>query len=278
MRILATFPGKHGDCLWSLPTVRAISETYRTPIDLMISPAIASLMSLLERQAYIGAVIVCDTWVLQETAPVSPRTPPCTALYAGRHDQIFHLGYMDWPTPDLPRAVYGRAQVEMGELAPLDLDRPWITAPYTLPPKDVCVGFTDEHFELKYGLYWLLTSAGYAGRMVNVSASPRWRTEGQQPGFDWLSAAAWLARAHVFLGCCSALHVLACAVGTPVVLMEPSEARWNPIFYPYGKTGPQVQLVLGGDGRPTWDARHVRDTVETQVRARREVTNARSVS
>ena len=31
MTILCTFPGKHGDLLWALPTVRAISEPEPDP-------------------------------------------------------------------------------------------------------------------------------------------------------------------------------------------------------------------------------------------------------
>jgi hypothetical protein len=38
------------------------------------------------------------------------------------------------------------------------------------------------------------------------------------------------------------------------------EARWNPIFYPLGKTG-RVRLVTGNDGLPTIDARHTAEVL-----------------
>jgi hypothetical protein len=104
-------------------------------------------------------------------------------------------------------------------------------------------------------------------RTVDLSVGPRWIAEYQQHEhggpWSWEHAAAWISRAAVFLGDCSALHVLACAIGTPCVLMEPNEARHHEIFWPYGKTGPQVTQVLGTDGRWTWDARHVWETVQT---------------
>jgi hypothetical protein len=42
--------------------------------------------------------------------------------------------------------------------------------------------------------------------------------------------------------------------------MEPAEARWNDVFYPYGKID-RVRLVTGTDGRPTFDARHCMDAI-----------------
>lgn len=276
MSILVTFPGKHGDCLWALPTVRAISETYGEPVTLQISQTIGSLAPLLKRQSYLAEVIVDADWCLQDTAPVSPRRPPWilwtgdghaaryTDTEPGPYDRIVHLGYEGWPTPNLPLDVYNRAN-RFNTLTDLDLTRPWITPTYALHPTDLCVGFTDEHFELKYGLYFLLHDRfcmRSVHKTVSLSTSPRWQREANYLGFDWCSAAAWLASTKVFLGCCSALHVLACAVGTPVIMMEPNPQRHNDVFYPYGKRGPQVQLVLGGDGQPTWDSRHVGDAVE----------------
>ena len=85
----------------------------------------------------------------------------------------------------------------------------------------------------------------------------------------WPQAARHIRHAKVFLGDCSALHVLAVALGTPVVLVEPMEARWNPIFYPLGMDG-AVQVVKGNDGRPTWDARHVGDVLRERLGASRD--------
>jgi hypothetical protein len=78
---------------------------------------------------------------------------------------------------------------------------------------------------------------------------------------NWEETVTAIQAADVFLGCNSGLHVLACAIGKPVIMMEPSPARHNPIFFPLGTTGPQVTLVLGNDGQPTWDARAVADTL-----------------
>lgn len=283
-QILCTFPGRTGDLLWALPTIRAISETYGQPVDLAVSQKYGSgLKPLLLDQPYLGEVHVLAAWGLQETAPISPRIPPSLdADYReDDYDRVFHLGYDGWPTPTLPEDIYMRAVTRYTRgLNPLDLSRPWITPPsYAsgLPTQDLAIGFTDEHFELKYGIYWLLRnrwsfSDPPAHALVNVSASPRWNSaiEGGPPPMDWETAAAWISRSRCFVGCCSALHVLAVALGVPAVIVEPAAARLQEVFWPLGFDGDRVQVVRGGDGLPTVDARHTAETIET-VWARQRV-------
>lgn len=279
MKILCSFPGKHGDLLWALPTIRAIGETYGVPVDLMISPPIAGLQPLLEKQTYIRAVHICSEWRLLDTAPVTPRKPPCVVKTEGSYERIVHLGYRAWPDPDCARHTYETAQQSCDRpLAPHDLNRPWLIPPYELPHHDLAIGFTDEHFELKYGVRGLLVQRFPS--YCEVSTSPRWLAEAGVYGSNWATAAAWIRSARVFLGCCSALHVLACAVGTPAVLMEPNPQRHATVFYPYGKTG-RVRLVTGNDGQPTFDARAVRhaiqEALDVAVSTRLEPRDAPSV-
>jgi hypothetical protein len=296
LNILCSFPGRHGDILWALPTVRAISEHYGCPVDLAISGKYGSLKDLLERQEYMRQVLVVKEWIVEETAPMTPRMPPSVLGVVngdlvdlldptvGAYDRVFHLGYRSWPTRSLPFETQACLQEQWTETAAapaIDLQRPWIVPSYHLPPQDLVVGFTDEHFELKYGIYMLLVERfrhqqDDMVKIVNVSNSPRWNTETRSvPAFDWLGAAAWIAKSHVFLGCCSALHVLAVATGTPAIVMEPNRDRHNPIFWPLGTTD-RVQLVTGLDQQPTFDARHVADAIE-QAWARRATVNLTTV-
>lgn len=299
-KVLATFPGKYGDILWALPTVRAVSEAAGAPVDLIIAGAFESIVPLLERQPYLRRVWALEAWQVQDTAPITPRVPPTTLpggqpiveFEPGIYDRVLHLGYDGWPGWALPETTYRRAVADLACDAPhllralpdLDLNRPWITAPFrwVTRPYPVAVGFTDEHFELKFGLWSLLFRRALreqpdAQTLINVSHSPRWETEGEFGGFDWETAASAIAQSEVFLGDCSALHVLACALGVPCVLMEPAPARHHPIFWPFGTRGPQVTQVLGGDGQWTWDARHGWETIQA-VAARRRATTGVSGS
>lgn len=280
LKVLCTFPGKFGDLLWALPSIRAVSECLATPVDLVIAGRFASIVPLLQAQAYLGRVWADAAWAVQDTAPMTPRVPPIldgptTTWRLAEYDRVLHLGYRGWPDHALPyeteRCLWAQWPSGGPQLLPIDLVRPWITPPTwaaQLSTQDVAVGFTEEHFELKTGIVCLLTRVREpALLLVNLSTGPRWYGEYYTGGYggdglDWEAAAAYLTRSTIFLGDCSALHVLACAIGTPCVLMEPAEARHHEIFWPYGKVGPQVTQVIGGDGKWTWDARHVWETVQ----------------
>lgn len=261
MKILCTFPGRFGDLLWALPTIRALSESYGQPVDLLICGEFAGLVPLLIQQPYLASVTADPGWGLG-----AGWQPPVVWEEA---DRIFHLGYRRWPELPLPLEIDQTVRVDR-ELAPLDLTRPWITTriPAQTPRREVAVGWSDCHFELKVGLLELLFTnwTGPKGSaFILPPAGSRWVTEQRYTPTDWRQAAQRIANTQVFLGDCSALHVLAVALGKPCVLVEPMEARWNPIFYPCGKTGPQVTLVTGLDGQPTFDARHCAEALQAAL-------------
>jgi len=275
MRILCTFPGRYGDLLWALPAIRALSRRLDTPIDLTIAGEFANILPLLARQPYLGHVWADPDWALE---PNQPTPPPrrARAMLERTHDQTFHLAYRGWPQRALPfetldclnRRTEGSPLRRASLLADADLDlsTPWITVDGPGPPTELAVGFTEAWFELKLGLLVCLDPTLPPYLQLTPPGS-RWTTEGAGRvsvlAADWLTHARTIRNADRFFGDCSALHVLACALGTPVLLMEPMDGRWNDIFYPYGKTGPRVTLITGGDGRPTFDARHCRDAIDT---------------
>lgn len=273
MNILCTFPGRHGDLLWALPTVRAIAEHVGHKVDFATTEKYGRIAELVFEQEYISGVLVLKDWEIIEGAPIRPIEPP--HMPSG-YDKVIHLGYPGWPELPLPYYVEKIGRLAMPGIPRIDLSRPWIHAPRFFENDiQVAVGFSDEHFELKYGLWSLLSrdksTPGSVVEWISLRGGPgsRWVTEGGQWTADWMHTAEILASAKIFLGCCSALHVLACAMGKPVLIMEPNEQRWNPVFYPYGMDGPEVTVIRGGDGRPTFDARHVKDQVQALLAKQR---------
>lgn len=275
--VIATHPGRHGDILWALPTVRALAEGYGEPVHLRLSAKYGSeaFCQLLRQQDYLASVEALSDWQIDESAPITPRVPP--AHYGdGWHDtnvHLYHLGYAGWPHPTLPEDVWRRVreqydaeqvgQMWPGEFPPLDLTQPWLTTPAAIRGLDVAIGFTDEHFELKFGVTTLLLNAEDGAPWIGmVLAAPgsRWAREACHVAQSWQEAAEAIAIARVFFGCCSALHVLAVGLGTPCVILEPNPQRGHDTFWPLGKDG-RVQLVRGGDGQPTWDSRHCAEAI-----------------
>lgn len=284
MSVLCTFPGKYGDLLWALPTIRAIARRTGEAVDLLTSADMASICPLISQQDYIGHCFARKEWV-RVHIDKDDRLPPFTLT---GYQHIVHLGYRGWPQRPLPFETKDCYNDQILNASPtqhylldeeLDLKTPWITV-QTPSPFHVyaACGFSDDHFELKYGLFELLSrelewTRDIGGNWVSVSGchGSRWRAEGHHECDSWLTAARAITASSVFLGCNSGLHVLALAIGKPVVMMEPSEARWNPIFFPFGPGGPEVTLVRGNDDQPTWDARHVADALKHTLNTVRTV-------
>jgi hypothetical protein len=278
MSILCTFPGRAGDLFWALPTIRALSRRVDAPIDLQICGEFGGLVPLLQRQPYLGYVRADLRWGMSE----GWEAPPLDR--AAYYDHIFHLGYHRWPELALPfetlHTFNGYKQDLIDPLleSELALQTPWIQVSGPYPPSEVVCGFSECHFELKVGLVTLLETAlpGVPLLVLTHNAQTRWTRERPHGGYPlhggpWLEEAGVIRNSSVFLGCNSGLHALAVALGIPVVMVEPMEARWNPIFFPLGTTGPQVTLVTGNDHQPTFDARHVADALRHALEGRTRV-------
>jgi len=264
--ILVTHAGRHGDCLWALPTVRAIAEAVGEPVDFCISHEYRSLVSLIQAQHYIREAFSDAEWLVQQTAPISPAEPPAEHRYMGRaYDKTIHLSFKGWPeAPTLAEGYLLNGQAALLKVLEMHLDRPWIK----VDEAEFCgiaVGFTDEWFELKFGLCGLLYEGlAKQGLAVDgvVMAAPgsRWELEAKVTPTSWLGAAQMIQGSKIFLGCLSALAVLAAAMGKPRVLVEPNEQRHHPVFQHWDQ-----ELLKGGDGKPTFDARHVVDAVKERL-------------
>lgn len=263
-RILCSMPGRFGDILWALPTVREISEYHGKPVSFVTSPRFRSIVDLIQQQDYIDQAFVDPCWVIENESPITPSEP--VSRYDG-YDWQYHLGYPEWPTRPLPYYV---ASYAGWPSANVRLEDPWIRPSIEERNKErVAVGFPDEWIELKMGV--LLNLAGEFDKVQFDLIVPDRIGSRIREWVDvlpknvlilpcsWVCAAHYIATSGLYLGCLSAHWVLANAVGTPTVIFEPSPERHHPIFwvdrYVDGKN--QNHLVRGIDGKPTFDARHV---------------------
>lgn len=255
MRILCTMPGRHGDILWSLPTARAIAESVGEPVDFMVSAKYGAVAELIGEQPYIRTCWANESWDVVESAPMSPRTPP-----AAPADLAVHLGYDGWPSGrNLPESIWKIADAQVPALKPIDLERPWIAVEDPIKC-DLSVGFSDEWAEMKAGVTEAVFEAldrKYSFLVTQRHAHARFNNEwywGYKAVSSFLHCARIIAGSRVFLGCLSSPWVIANALGKRTVIMEPSEPRWNPVFW---RESPLNHLCRGGDGKPTFDARVV---------------------
>jgi SAM-dependent methyltransferase len=97
-RIAASHPGKLGDALYALPTIRYLSKKYGTKVDFYTSQVGAPLRKLFEYQECINKFVVLDNYVITRTDyGVQPWLMPVPDEY----DQIYHLGFRGNPQMNL---------------------------------------------------------------------------------------------------------------------------------------------------------------------------------
>jgi len=277
-RILTSFPGKLGDIMWSLPAIREISRQAGEPVDLIIGGKYSPILELLKLQPYLNQVTALEGWEEGDFASWEPQVN-------GSYEKVYHLRYEWWPSRALPIETYHQA-IKQGAVKDQALltEVPWITLPPIHQPsrQDIYLGWTDEWFELKLGLSWILDYTKELPELVQVvPRGSRWDTETECLGSSrwsiykqgWLETAAVLASCKLYVGCLSAQWVLANALGVPCVVCEPNQARHNPIFWwdgPMEKDGkPRNRMVMGNDGKPTWDARALVQTIKEELERER---------
>lgn len=97
-KIAASHPGKLGDALYSLPTIRYLSKKYNTKIDFYTSRWCEPLRKLFEYQDCINKFIILDNYVVTGTdCGVQPWHMPVPQEY----DQIYQLGFRSNPRCNL---------------------------------------------------------------------------------------------------------------------------------------------------------------------------------
>src|SRR5205814_6739626 len=92
MRILVTFPGRAGDLIWALPSIRALSRRIDAPVDLLITGEFASMVPLLSCQPYLSRVVADPAWGMSQG-----WEPPNRDDLISPYDHTFHCGYRGWP-------------------------------------------------------------------------------------------------------------------------------------------------------------------------------------
>lgn len=236
MKVLATFSGKFGDILWSLPTVRELAKRHGGPVDFCIMPMYRSLLALLEAQPYIKAACVSEKWgELYSGSPYGDQ-PWEAPVPEGAYDIVYHLTYRAHPVFPLMLHIAGSVGVTMPDqpLPFIDILELNDDPPYG--------GTVAVHYGDKTGLSSMvgLIEDGNAyvtyGFNADFAQSKRdfiCRLMQALPdvGFvdvglhEWCYAARLIKASRLFVGCRSANHVLALGLGQKILIYEPHLGR-----------------------------------------------------
>lgn len=231
-QVLFTHPGKLGDLLWSLPTIRAVAD-FEGKVGLMTSPYCAPLLPLLAKQAYIDSTSLWanDAWKVKFSAPVEPWLPP-----GEYHPPVYHLGMREWPSPTLGEYYPKLLQQEYGVHVQPNWAEPWIDVGPVDLRQEVVVSFSDEYAESKAGLVMALRAVSPLPIRLLVRRDSRIQTdfglerEVSVEVCDMVRLAERLKGARVAVVCNSVAHPLGVAVGANLVVYEPQSMRHQSVF------------------------------------------------
>lgn len=231
-RLLATFSGKYGDILWSLPTVRALWQLHGEKLDFACMPGYRSLLPLIQAQPYVAEAFVLEDWqCLHSNHGDQPWHPPM--YIEQKYERFWHLGYRGHPgmngNPNHSLMDYIADQQGMKFVEP---PVPFLTSygdeekvaiPLTsihgaVPSADnpspyLTMGFNDQYVDLK---------AAFRNRLLELLPE---MTIIDVTQMTWLGAATIIKNSFGFVGCRSSLAVVAHGVGQKVITYEPHPAR-----------------------------------------------------
>lgn len=191
-KIAATFPGKVGDILWSLPTVREISKLAGKPVDFYVMPHFDGVCELIESQPYINKCEGINGWEVDGNKALQDWEPP---YLPDMYDAVYHLGYKSYPS--YPLVLHAAMTANISWTQPV---LPFIEA----EPKgnyDVIFGFS---------VYVDPIVDDFIDKVVNKVMekfpSLKWINGSQLP---WKEFAEYTAGSKVYIGDKTGMHVIA---------------------------------------------------------------------
>jgi hypothetical protein len=238
-KFLATFSGRFGDILWSLPTVRALSQMNGAKFDFACMPQYRSLLPLLSCQSYIDKAFVLEDWICTGSPHGDQPWHPPKHVEA-TYERCWHLTYKGHPGINaeplpLPEFIAHQQGLSFHGMQP----RIWLNEPLSIGIQTeeftrtvelygkghylVAVGFNASYPDEKCEFLRQVVAATYPHmEFVNIAMMP------------WCQAVvALLNYADVFMGCRSANYVLAHGTEKQVLTYEPDSSRNE--YGPYGQ-------------------------------------------
>lgn len=226
-RIAVTHPGKMGDALYTLPTIRYLWSLGNT-IDFFTSEYCRPIKDFMEFQQPVDRAFVVENYQIQHTRlGVQPwRMPVSTNGY----DLVMHLGFRKEPTTRLDWFIAEQAGIDKEKLPPIQYDYPWDTDSYIMPDQPYIIVAPDGRGSGRYRE--LLEEINEICPVLTVAVGAAWGPEQvammvdvDMMGRSFLDTAAWMANSIGFVGMLSSMLVLANGFDIPKVCLLP---RKNP--------------------------------------------------
>jgi len=206
--IACTFPGKIGDAIYSLPTIKRLCELYSCGADFYTSEYCKGLKNLFEYQSYINNFIIPEEYKIQH---MSMGVQPWYIPTKGEYHKVFHLGFKTVPNLPLPEFIANQADVKIGKLTLEYPDFETLDEPYIIVCPRGDYDFTPHYIDFinKSQFKCVVVGAKHQGLYCGIDKT----------GLDFLESTTWISKAIGFLGI-SSMFVIADAFNYPKVVFS----------------------------------------------------------
>lgn len=215
--IACSHPGKLGDCLYSLPTVKKLCSLLNTNSDFYTSEYCRPLKRLIEYQSYINKFTIPNEYrIIREDIGIQPWNMPIDeSLYS----EVFQLGFRYVPNRPLHEFISRSVNLTIG----LNLEYQYpkfetLNEPYlVLAPKGkTTFDFLFINFVKKSPIQVVIIG-GY-GDYIGIGID--------KTGLDFLETTTWIAKSKGFVGLMSSQLVLANGFDIPKIIVHDKES-WD---------------------------------------------------
>jgi hypothetical protein len=239
-----THPGKVGDLLYSLPTVRKVCQTKNEVADFYTSDYCYPIVKrLIERQSYINACYLSHTYRIERMdIGVQPwKVPVDVSVY----ETTYHLGFRNVPDISLPAFIGSSVGVAWDGIISYDYDDvPTLDEPYIVVAPRGMTSFTPLFNEV---ISTSLIKAVVIGSYMDYTGVGI-----NKCGLDLVDTLPWIAKSKGFLGMMSSQLVLANGFSIPKIAPHDG-IHWDmrhvinspTNFYPINPTAKQVLEIFG---------------------------------
>jgi hypothetical protein len=119
--IAVSHPGKTGDAIYSLPTIRYLCEKHNCKADFYTSSHVARAKDLFEYQSCINKVIIPESYVIERyDMGIQPTVMPVE----GEYEAVYHLGYKYVPDQRLDWFIAHQNGIDTSLLPPVYYEFP----------------------------------------------------------------------------------------------------------------------------------------------------------
>ncbi len=208
--IACSHPGKLGDCIYSLPTVKKLCSLLNTGCDFYTSGYCKPLKRLIEYQSYINKFIISNEYkIIRDDIGIQPWVMP---IDESLYDEIFQLGYKR--VPDRPLHEFISRSVNLNIDLNLEYQYPefeTLNEPYlVLAPKGK-ITFDPLFINFVKKSPIQVVIIGGHNDYIGVGID--------KTGLDFLETTTWIAKSKGFVGLMSSQLALANGFNIPKIVV-----------------------------------------------------------